>query len=67
MPADVADDLGPVGQESNVAGILDRRELGARDSAGQRSLACCRDNHVVGAGQDQGRHLDSPESIGNVE
>ncbi len=67
VAADVAHDFGCVGQKTDVTGVFDHLELRAQDSLRQGALPGRGDDDVAQPGQYEGRYLDSPEPIRNVE
>ena len=67
MPSDVADKLSLMSQESNMSGILDRLESCADDRISQGALSRGGNDGVAGARHNQGRYVDPPEPIADVE
>ncbi len=67
VAADVANDVGCVGQETDVTGVFDHLELRAEDSLRKGPLSRGGDDDVAQPGQYESRYLDSPQPIRNVE
>ena len=66
MPADVANDLGAVSQETNVAGFRDRGEPGARDPSAR--IAAVPPGRSRRAHRPRsGGHIDPPEPIRDIK